>query len=84
MITIENKVKVKYKIKNNNTDDNPVFLAIKNQKNANMSSARNLMLTEATVCMVWLAGSLRSPLKNMISISSVIMVKTADAKLMLL
>ena len=35
---MKNKVNVKYKTKNNITDDNPVFLAIKNQKNTKQSS----------------------------------------------
>jgi hypothetical protein len=72
-------VNVKYKTKNNITDDNPVFLAIKNQKNANKSSARNLMLTTTKLCKVWLAGSLPWPLKKKIRIRRVISVKTADA-----
>jgi hypothetical protein len=42
IITIENVVNVKYSTKNNNTDDNDVFLAIKNQKRAIISSIRNL------------------------------------------
>jgi hypothetical protein len=52
MTITENKVNVKYKTKNNMTDDNPVFLAIKNHKNANISSARNLRLIETRLCMI--------------------------------
>ena len=35
---IKNKVNVKYKTKNNITDDNPVFLAIINQKKTKINS----------------------------------------------
>lgn len=58
---------VKYKTKNNNTEGNPVFLAIINQKNINISSIRNLELTETRLCIVWVAGSLFCPLKKMTS-----------------
>jgi hypothetical protein len=67
-------VNVKYKIKNNNTDENPVFLAIINQMNTNISSSRNLAETATRLCMVWLSASLDCPLKKMI------MVKTARIK----
>jgi hypothetical protein len=75
----ENKVNVKYKTKNNMTDDNPVFLAIKNHRNANISSVKNLMLTATSECIVWLSGSFFLPLKKIISTRSAIIVKTADA-----
>jgi hypothetical protein len=70
-------VNVKYKTKNNTTDVIPVFLPMKNHRNANMSSARNLMVMATIVCMVWLPSSLLRPLKNMISIRMVIRVNMA-------
>jgi hypothetical protein len=79
IISTENKVNDKYKTKNNITDDNPVFLAIKNQMNANISSVRNLMLTATRLCMIWLAGSLFWPLKKIIRTKRLIRVKIADA-----
>lgn len=52
IMNIENKVNTKYKTKNNNTDDNPVFLARINQMNTKKSSRRNLRLTATRLCMV--------------------------------
>jgi hypothetical protein len=78
MIITENKVNVKYKTKNNKTADKPVFLAIKNQANANSSSIRNLRLIATRLCMVWLAGSLLCPLKNIIKARSAIRVNPAE------
>jgi len=49
---IENKVNVKYKTKNNNTDVKDVFLATINQRSAITSSSKNLRLTETTLCSV--------------------------------
>jgi len=71
-------VNVKYKTKNNKTEDKPVFLATKNQANANISSIRNLRLIETRVCMVWPAGSLLCPLKKIIKIRRLINIKPAD------
>ena len=78
MMITENKVNDKYKIKNNKTADNPDFLAIKNQTNANTSSSRNLRLIETMLCIVWLAGSLSCPLKKIIKVSRVISEKPAE------
>lgn len=52
IIITENNVNVKYKTKNNNTEDKPVFFARKNQVNANTSSIRNLMTIATMLCMV--------------------------------
>jgi hypothetical protein len=49
---IENKVNVKYKTKNNNTDVKDVFLATINQRSAITNSSRNLRLTETRLCSV--------------------------------
>ena len=49
---IENKVNVKYKTKNNNTDVKDVFLATINQRRAITNSSRNLRLTETRLCSV--------------------------------
>jgi hypothetical protein len=49
---IENKVNVKYKTKNNNTDVKDVFLATINQRTAIANSSRNLRLTEIRLCSV--------------------------------
>jgi hypothetical protein len=38
--------------KNNITDDNPLFLAIKNQMNTRISSARNFSTIETRLCKV--------------------------------
>ena len=46
---IENKVNVKYSTKNNTIDDIDVFLAIKNQIKAIISSTRNLKLILTSV-----------------------------------
>jgi hypothetical protein len=64
IINIENKVKAKYKTKNNITEGNPVFLATKNHIRATTSSRRNLSVTATSECMVWAAGSRLRPLKN--------------------
>jgi len=79
IINTENKVNVKYKTKNIITDDNPVFLDIKNQINANINSARNLMLIAMRLCMVWLAGSLLRPLKKITRTRIFMRINTADA-----
>jgi hypothetical protein len=79
-ITItEKKVNVKYRIKNNTTDDNPVFLTIKNQINTNISSIRNLLLIETRLCIVWLAGSLTCPLKKIKSVKNARRENTNDS-----
>jgi hypothetical protein len=72
-------VNVKYRTKNNITDDNPVFLAIKNHMNANISSRRNLELIETKLCIVWLAGSLACPLKKIIRVKSARREKINDS-----
>jgi hypothetical protein len=72
-------VNVKYKTKNNITDDNPVFLAIKNQKKTKTSSMRNLRLTETRVCMTFESGSLDCPLKKRAMHVNMIAIKTDDA-----
>jgi len=78
-ITIsENNVNVKYKTKNNMTEDNPAFLAIINQKTANIISIRNLRLRETMVCIVWLSGLFFCPLKKINKVINVISVKTTD------
>jgi hydrogenase maturation factor HypF (carbamoyltransferase family) len=78
MIITVNKVKDKYKTKNNKTADKPVFLAIKNQANANISSARNLRLMATRLCIAWLDGSLACPLKKIINVRKTIIVNPAD------
>jgi len=72
-------VNVKYKTKNNITDDNPAFLAIKNQKKTKTSSRRNLRLTETRVCMTFKSGSFDCPLKKRAMLMNMIAVKTDDA-----
>jgi hypothetical protein len=72
-------VNVKYKTKNNITDDNPVFLEIKNQKKTKTSSMRNLRLTETRVCMTFESGSLDCPLKKRAMHVNMIAIKTDDA-----
>jgi hypothetical protein len=76
----ENRVNAKYSIKNNITDDNPVFLATKNHTKAITSSARNLRLTDTSRCIVWLAGSFPCPLKKMTRISITRSVNETDRK----
>jgi hypothetical protein len=73
-------VNVKYKTKNNTTDDNCVFLATKNHKKAITSSRRNLRVTATRLCNVWLAGSLSCPLKKMIRVTSATMVRIEESK----
>jgi hypothetical protein len=73
-------VNVKYKTKNNNTDDNPVFLARINQMNTKKSSRRNLKLTATRLCMVWLSGFFNCPLKKMIRVIPAISAKNSDNK----
>ncbi|MFH0841758.1 MAG: hypothetical protein V1903_03965 [Bacteroidota bacterium] len=72
---------VKYKTKNNITDDIPVFLPKKNHRNANMSSVRNLRLMASRVCMVWLPNSLSRPLKNIMSAKKVMRVNPAEDRM---
>jgi len=76
----ENNVNVKYKTKNNTTDDNSVFLATKNQMKASTSSRRNLRVTDTRLCMVWLAASFPCPLINMMIVISAIIVNTAERR----
>jgi hypothetical protein len=71
-------VNVKYKTKNNKTDDNPVFLAIKNHINANISSNRNFELMDTRLYIVWLAGSFDCPLKNIDRVRIASRKNTAD------
>jgi hypothetical protein len=54
---IKNNVNVKYKTKNNITDDIEVFLSTKNQKKTNMSSRMNLRLMATRVCITLESGS---------------------------
>lgn len=70
---------VKYKTKNNITDDNPVFLATKNQKKTNKSSIRNLRLTDTRLCMTLESGSFDCPLKKTAMQMNMIVIKTDDA-----
>jgi hypothetical protein len=72
-------VNVKYKTKNNIKDDNPVFLAIMNQKKTKISSMRNLRLTETRVCMTFESGSFVCPLKKMVMHMKTIAIKTDEA-----
>lgn len=76
----ENKVNVKYKTKNNTTDDNSVFLATKNQIKASTSSSRNLRVTDTRLCMVWLAASFPWPLIKMIIVTRAIIVNIAERR----
>jgi hypothetical protein len=77
-MNIKNNVNVKYKTKNNKTDDNPVFLARKNQENTKMSSRRNLSPTATRLCIVWLSGFFDCPLVKMIRETSEMSAKTGD------
>jgi hypothetical protein len=79
MIDTENKVNVKYKTKNNITDDNPVFLEIKNQMNTRISSTRNFKVIETRLCKVWLAGSFPCPRKKINNINNERIVKIPDS-----
>jgi hypothetical protein len=72
-------VNVKYKTKNNITDDNPVFLAIINHTKTKTSSRRNLRLTETRVCMTFKSGSFDCPLKKRAMLMNIIAIKTDDA-----
>lgn len=63
----KNKLNAKYKTKNIKTDPEDVFFAIMNQTRTKPNSSRNLRLKETNVCMVWLRGSLDSPLRKMIT-----------------
>ena len=76
----ENKVKAKYKTKNNKTDDNPVFLATKNHTKAVISSRRNLSVTDTRLCKPWLAGSFPCPLKKITMVTPEITVKIPDRR----
>lgn len=69
---------VKYKTKNNITDDKPVFLAIKNQKKTKISSRRNLRLTETRLCMTFESGSFDCPLKKTTIEMNTIAIRTED------
>ena len=69
---------VKYKTKNNITDDKPVFLAIKNQKKIKISSRRNLRLTETMLCMTFESGSFDCPLKKTTMEMNTIAIRTED------
>ncbi len=60
----ENRVKVKYSIKNNNTNARLVFLATKNQSRAITSSMINLIPRAKSKCIVWLSESFFCPLKK--------------------
>jgi hypothetical protein len=57
-------VNAKYKTKNNITDGNPVFLAIKNQKTIKIISRRNLILIETRLCITCDSGSFACPLRK--------------------
>jgi hypothetical protein len=61
---IENNENVKYSTKNNNINDNEVFLAIKNHINAIISSIRNLIITLKRVYNGWLLASFICPFKK--------------------
>jgi len=61
---IENIENVKYSTKNNNINDNEVFLAIKNHNNAIISSIRNLIITLKRVYNGWLPASFFCPFKK--------------------
>jgi hypothetical protein len=64
IIAIEKVVNVKYSTKNNNINDNEVFLAIKNHIRAIISSIRNLRVTLTSVKNGWLSVSLLCPAIN--------------------
>lgn len=68
---IENIENVKYSTKNNNINDNEVFLAIKNHINAIISSKRNLMLTLTSVYNGWLLASFFRPSRKIINVIDV-------------
>jgi hypothetical protein len=70
-------VNVKYKTKNNITDDNPDFLAIKNQKKTKISSMRNLRLTETRLCITFKSSSLDCPLRKTAILINIIVIKPA-------
>lgn len=72
-----NKVSVKYKTKNNITEEIKVFLTTINHRSANINSMRNFRLIATRVCMVWLSGSLYCPLMK---IKTVIMAITEKEK----
>ena len=68
IIIIENVVNDKYSTKNNNTDENDVFLAIKNHTRAIISSIRNLRVTLTSVKNPWLFLSFFCPARKIISV----------------
>jgi len=76
---IKNKVNVKYKTKNNITADNPVFLAIINQKKTKINSRMNLRPTETRLCITFESGSFDCPLKKMAMQIKMIIIKTEAA-----
>lgn len=78
IINIENKVKAKYKTKNNKTEGRPVFFASINQTRANTISDRSLILTATRVCRVWFRDSFFCPLKKTTSVIREIDPKTKD------
>jgi len=62
---IENIENVKYSTKNNNINDNEVFLAIINHIKAIISSNRNLTITLASVYNGWFPVSPFCPFRKM-------------------
>jgi hypothetical protein len=78
---IKNKVRHKYKTKNNNTEGNSVFLRTINQIKARVNSRIIFKLTETRVCKVWLFGLFPSPLRKITNTMIVIREKSADRKI---
>lgn len=62
---VENKVKAKYSIKNNNKEESVVFLPTKNHSRANINSISIFRPNAINRCIVLFAGSFLRPLKKM-------------------
>jgi hypothetical protein len=71
-------VKAKYSIKNNKTDESPVFFPTKNHRKANTSSIRNLRPMATIICKVLVSGSLFIPLKAMARIKKASRANTME------
>jgi len=75
----ENKVKAKYKTKNNMTDDVSVFLARRNQMSAKLISRRNLTLTDPRLCNVCASGSFFWPIEKIRTVIVEMSAKTNES-----
>jgi hypothetical protein len=75
---VEKRVNDKYNTKNNITDENAVFLAIKNHTSANTKSRINFSETDTMEYMTWLSGAFFCPRIKTNRISNVTAVKAHE------